>query len=158
MAILFTIFIIICLLLVSWLLGLNVEFGLFVIYRFFPTTYPIRGDQVDVYINGEWNRTATVTACCHDFLVLFDAVRCPIDYRGTFYAIGEDANGNTLVYVDDKRHWHLVRRAEWIRKACRMPQEYATFLPDDDSKPMKDLLSAIKEPEAKPEIIEEGMP
>ena len=83
----------------AWIfLGLGERFGSFVLHNLFPTTYPSKGERVDVYINGVWNRTATVTACCYDFIVILDAVRCPVDYRGRFYAIGEDANGNILVY------------------------------------------------------------
>ena len=158
MATMITIFAAICILLVAWFLGLNEAVGRWVLYNLFPTTYPKRGDQVDIYINGVWNRKATVTACCFDFLAIYDAIRCPIDFRGTFYAIGEDANGNTIVYVDDVRHWHLVRRAELIRKVCKVPNEFGTFVPDDDNKPIKDILSGIKEPEKKSEINVEGMP
>ena len=145
MATLIIIFSAICLLLVAWFLGLNEVVGRWVLYHSFPTTYPHRGDQVDIFINGQWNRKATVTACCFDFLAIYDAIRCPIDYRGAFYAIGEDANGNMIVYVDDVRHWHLVRRAELIRKACKMAQEFATFPPDDDNKPIKDIFPGVKD-------------
>ena len=60
--------------------------------------------------------------------------------------------------MDDVRHWHLVRRAELIRKVCKVPNEFGTFVPDDDNKPIKDILSGIKEPEKKSEINVEGMP
>jgi len=145
MAITITIIALIAIFIVAWFMGLNANLGIAILDNCFPTTYPCKGEQVDVYINGSWNRCATVTACCHDFLVLYGAVRCPIDYRGRFYAIGVDANDNTLVYVD-KVHWHLVKRAELIRKICNVPDEYGTFPSDDETKPYKDLFPGVKDP------------
>lgn len=158
MATLIIVLMVLLVLVAAWFLGLNSDVGSWVLNRFFPTTYPLRGSQVEIYINGQWNRKATVTASCYDFLVFYDAVRCPIDYRGRFYAIGEDSNGNTLVYLDDVRHWHLVSRAEWIRKVCNVPNEFATFVPYDDSRSMSEILSAVKSGEhEKSEISVEGM-
>lgn len=142
----------------AWFLGLREDVGSWILNRFFPTTYPLRGSQVEIYIDGQHNRRATVTASCYDFLVFYDAVRCPIDYRGRFYGIGEDANGHTLVYVDDVRHWHLVGRAERIRKFCHVPNEFATFVPYDDNRPMGEILSAVSSGEQKKsEISVEGI-
>ena len=146
-----------CLLALACFQGLGASVGSWILNTFFPTTYPTTGDQVAVYINGHFNRKATPTACCVDFLVLYSAIRCPVDYRGGFYAIGEDANGNILVYVDDAKHFHLVGRAERIRKFFRVPNEFATFMPYDDDKPLNELLSGVKEAAAKPEISVEGM-
>ena len=92
MAITITIIALIAIFIVAWFMGLNANLGIAILDNCFPTTYPCKGEQVDVYINGSWNRCATVTACCHDFLVLYGAVRCPIDYRGRFYAIGVDSD------------------------------------------------------------------
>ena len=156
MAAIITLFVAICIVLVAWFLGLNEWFGRWILHTVFPTTYPMRGDQVEIFINGQWNRRATVTACCYSYLAIYDAIRCPIDYRGGFYAIGENANENTIVYVDDLKHWHLVRRAEWIRKVCNVPNEFATFVPYDDDKPMSEILKGVKDP-VKSEISVEGM-
>ena len=129
----------------AWIfLGFGERIGSFILHNLFPTTYPSKGERVDVYINGVWNRTATVTACCYDFIVILEAVRCPVDYRGRFYAIGEDANGNILVYVD-KRYHHLVKRAEWIRKICDVPDDFATFNDVDSGKDVRDIFKCIKE-------------
>lgn len=156
MATMITILGAICVLLVAWFLGLNEDVGRWVLNHFFPTTYPLRGDQVDIYINGQWNRRATVTACCYDYLAIYDAIRCPIDYRGGFYAIGEDANENVIFYVDEVRHWRLVSRAELIRKVCKVPSEFATFVPYDDNRPITEILKGVKDA-PKSEISVEGM-
>lgn len=141
-------------------LGLRELIGCVILEKLFPVTYPHKGDRIDVYINGKWNRTATVTACCYSYIVLFNAVRCPVDYRGNFYAVGEDVNGNTLVYVD-KKHRHLVKSAEFIRKLFNTPDEFATFLDVDEGKDAKEIFSGIKAAangDEVPEITEEGMP
>lgn len=143
---------------VTWLMGGFELMGSFILNTCFPTTYPTKGDKVYVFINGLYNRKATVTACCTDYMVLYDAVRCPIDVRGCFYAIGEDANGNVLVYVDELKHWRLVRRAEWIRKLFNAPEEYATFMPFDDGRTREEIFPGVKVAEKVPEVSVEGMP
>lgn len=158
MILILTALLIMVIIMMDWnYLGLKECVGGFVLHRLFPCTYPHKGDRVDVFINGVWNRTATVTACCYDYIVILNAVRCPIDYRGRFYAIGEDANGNILVYVD-KRHKHLVKRAEIIRKICGVPDDFATFLDVDEGRDTKEIFSGIKETDDEvPEIDVEGM-
>lgn len=136
--------IVIILMALSWAFGLFEILGFQLLRHCFPVTYPTKGSQVDIYINGTWNRRATVTSCCHSYIVLYDAVRCPVDHRGNFYAIGEDANGNELVYVDDARHWHMVKRAEWVRKIFNTPEDYATFTPFDDNRSSDDVFSGVK--------------
>ena len=158
MAIALSIIALIGLFVVTWFLGGFELMGSFILNTCFPTTYPTKGDKVCVFINGQYNRTATVTACCTDYMVLYDAVRCPIDNRGRFYAIGEDANGNILVYVDDLKHWRLVKRAEWIRKIFNAPEEYATMTPFDDGRTREEIFPGVKAAEKLPEISEEGMP
>ena len=132
-------------LVILWFLGLNERFGYMLLYNLFPTTYPSRGDKIDIFINGQYNRKATVTACCYDWIVIYDAIQLPVDYRGNFYAIGVDGDGNKILYVDDIRHKHLVWRAELIRRVCNVPSEYGTLTPFDDNKPIRDILSGIKD-------------
>lgn len=146
---------------VVWFIGLNEAVGSFLLDTLFPITYPVSGDQVEIFINGTRNRRATVTACCFDFIVLYDAIQCPVDYRGRFYAIGEDLDGNSIVYVDTLEHYRLVRRAELIRKVCKVHDDYGTFTPFDDNRPLRDILKGIKDAEhpdpEKSEISMEGI-
>lgn len=140
-----TALLILSILVMGWVFfGLGEHIGTFILSHLFPTTYPQKGDKVDVYINGSWNRNATVTACCYDYIVILDAVRCPVDYRGRFYAIGVDANDNVLVYVD-KRHKHLVKRAELIRKICSVPDDFATFNDEDEGRDPREIFKGIKD-------------
>ena len=144
-AMLLSVLIVLAITIMGWIfLGWGERIGAYVLYNLFPTTYPSKGERIDIYINGVWNRTATVTACCYDYIVILDAVRCPVDYRGRFYAIGEDANGNMLLYVD-KRYHHMVKRAEWIRKICNVPNDFATFCDVDSGKDVKEIFNGIKE-------------
>ena len=122
-----------------------------------PSRKPQKGDTVEIFINGQWNRQATVTAVCQSYLVLYDSVRCPIDHRGRFYAIGEDANGNEIVYMSkcDKGKYSHVRQAERIRQAFNVPEDYDFLTPADDGRTVTDIFKGIKEKQ--PEIIEEGI-
>lgn len=143
------------LLVVAWFGGGNEYAGGKLLECLFPCPALQKGDQVEIFINGKWNRTATVTACCQSYLTVYDAIRCPIDYRGAFYAIGEDANGNTLVYLADRSHYRLVGRAEAIRKICHIYDNYELLTPADDGRTITDIFSGVKE--RQPEIIEEGL-
>mgnify|MGYP000030266658 CR=1 FL=1 len=138
-----------------WFAGWNEHIGGKILDCFFPCADLQKSDKVEIFINGKWNRTATVTACCQSYLTVYNAVRCPIDYRGTFYAIGEDANGNVMVYLADRRNYRFVKRAEAIRKICHIYDNYDLLTPADDGRTITDIFSGIKE--RKPEIIEEGL-
>lgn len=129
---------------VGWFLGGNEVLG-FVLSSFYPTKIISKGDKVEVFINGEWNRTATVTAVCHSYFTLYDAIRCPIDYRGQFYAWGEDANGNLLEYVADPNDHKRIKSAEAIRKMCKLGDCYDNFKPEDDARPLDEIFANIKE-------------
>ena len=129
----------------GWFLGGNEVLGYALSSLFYPTKLISKGDKVEVFINGEWNRTATVTATCHDYFTLYDAVRCPIDYRGQFYAIGEDANGNILEYVAHPADHRRIKSAEIIRKVCKLDDCYDNFKPEDDARPLTEVFANIKE-------------
>ena len=45
----------------------------------------------------------------------------------------------------DKRYHHLVKRAEWIRKICDVPDDFATFNDVDSGKDVRDIFKGIKE-------------
>ena len=109
---------------------LREDIGMFLLTKVFPSSgrKPQKGDLVDIFVNGEFNRRATVTACCQSYLSLYESVRCPIDHRGAFYAIGEDINGNEIAYMADRRHYRLVKHAERVRKIFGVGEDF-DFLP-----------------------------
>lgn len=162
MAAIITSVVAVAMLVAAWFLGLNEQVGSILLNIAFPATYPSRGSKVDIFVNGQHNRNATVTACCYDYIVIYDAIQLPVDYRGRFYAIGIDGKGNMIMYVDSVRHSHLVGRAELIRKVCNLPSDYGTFPPFDENKPLREILAGIKdaehpEPAENAEIAVEGI-
>ena len=52
-------------------------------------------------------------------------------YRGRFYGWGVDTNdGSRLVFLKYRKHYRLVRLAEYIRKCFRVIEDEANLVPD----------------------------
>lgn len=87
--------------------------------KVFPKAPLKKGDKVDVFLNGAYNRTATVTGASAGKLYIYDGkLGLPIDYRGRFYAIAVDAaDGSKLVYLGNRKNYRFVRAAELVRKS-----------------------------------------
>lgn len=115
----------------------------------FPKAPVEKGDKVNVFLNGAYNRKATVTGVSDGRLYIYDGkLGLPIDYRGRFYAVGIDpADGSRLVYLGDKRHYRLVRAAEWVR--TKFP-----VMDDEDMLPVTDEVE--QSPSVRDETDEEG--
>lgn len=101
----------------------------------FPKKPLKSGDKVAVYLNGEYNRTATITRVVADGLYIYDKVRLPIGFRGRFYGMGVDtSDGSRFVYLACRKHFRLVRLAEYVRKIFRVSDDDVNLLPDDTDK------------------------
>lgn len=97
--------------------GLRETLGDLVV-KIFPKNRSQKGDSVDIFLNGKYNRTATISRISADKIVIYDRLPLPLDYRGRFYAIGNDVNdGSCLIYIGNRKHYRFVRLAEIIRKA-----------------------------------------
>lgn len=92
---------------------------------------PVRkGNKTNVYIDGAFNRTATITDIKPGYLTVYDKLPLPIHYRGKFYAVGRMSDGHTVMFLGKKKLYLLMRFAELIRKIVRTP-EYLDQTVDD---------------------------
>lgn len=105
--------------------------GMHHIHKLYPEDPIKKGEKVNIYQDGIYNRTATVTGLSRDRLVIYDALPLPVHYRGKFYSIGYTSDGVTLLFLGRKRLYFLARMAELIRKIVHTP-EYLDNTPDED--------------------------
>jgi len=90
------------------------------------------GDRAVIFLNGRYNRTATIAKVGVEYLYIYDGkVKLPLDYRGRFYGYGIDTNdGSRLVFLKYRKHYRLVRLAEYIRKCFRVIEDEGNLIPD----------------------------
>lgn len=115
-----------------WLLGGREFIGEWLL-SLFPKDYLQVGDKAQVYLNGKYNRAATITKVTDASLVIYDKIPLAIDYRGRFYATGIDNNdGSKLLYLKTRKHYKFVRAAELIKKAFNVQDEAENLIPSDE--------------------------
>nr|DAL97765.1 MAG TPA: hypothetical protein [Caudoviricetes sp.] len=90
-----------------------------IILRALPTALLQVGDKVEIFTDGEYNRTATITGVTGDRLFIYGTLPLPLDYRGRFYGIGTDIDGVDFWYLANRKHYFLVPFAERVRKMYR---------------------------------------
>ena len=90
------------------------------------------GEKVVIFLNGKYNRTATITKVGAEYLYIYGgSVKLPIDYRGRFYGYGVDTNdGSRIVFLKYRKHYRLVRLAEYIRKCFCVIEDEDNLVPD----------------------------
>lgn len=104
-----------------------------VVIKLFPKNHSQKGDQVDIFLNGKYNRTATVSKITADKIFIYDAVPLVLDYRGRFYGVGVDLNdGSRLIYIGNRKHYRFVRLAEIIRKTFAVMDEVENLVATDN--------------------------
>lgn len=90
-----------------------------------------KGDKAVIFLNGRYNRTATISSIEVDSVCIYDKVKLPLDYRGRFYGCAIDTNdGSRIVFLKYRRHYRLVRLAEYIRKCFRVIEDEGNLIPD----------------------------
>ena len=91
-----------------------------------------KGDKAHIYLNGKYNRIATLSKVVADAVYIYDnQVRLPLNYRGRFYGIGVDLkDGSRLVYLHTRRYYRLIRVAELIRKVFALIDDESNLNPD----------------------------
>lgn len=91
-----------------------------------------KGDKAVIFLNGRYNRTATISKVVADSVYLYDnRIKLPLDYRGRFYGYGIDTNdGSRLVFLKYRKHYRLVRLAEYIRKCFCVIGDEDNLIPD----------------------------
>ena len=82
----------------------------------FPVDYMRVGDKIDIFIDGKYNRTATISEVNQGSIVIYERLSIPVGFKGSFYATGYDQiDGNKLVYIKTRKHYKFVRAAELVR-------------------------------------------
>ena len=118
----------------------------------FPVERLKKGDKVDVFLNGKYNRTATITGVTSGSMLIYDRLPLPVDYRGTFYATGVDQNdGSKLVYVKNRKHFKLVRAAELVKKVFNVLDDAENLVPEDPVMVEAATIGAAADPESESE-------
>ena len=125
----FVIILLVVLFLAFWWLGGKELVGEW-LTGLFPVERLKNGDKVDVFLDGKYNRTATITGVTSGSMLIYDRLPLPVDYRGTFYATGVDQNdGSKLVYVKTRKHYKLVRAAELVQKVFNVLDDAENLVP-----------------------------
>lgn len=123
----------------------------------FPVERLKKGDKVDVFLDGKYNRTATITGVTFGSMLIYDRLPLPVDYRGTFYATGVDQNdGSKLVYVKNRKHFKLVRAAELVKKIFSVPDDAENLKQDDPVIVEASTMGAAADTESESETEEDG--
>lgn len=91
-----------------------------------------KGNKAVIFLNGRYNRTAIISKIEVDSVYLYEnRVKLPLDYRGRFYGWGIDTNdGSRLVFLKYRKHYRLVRLAEYIRRCFFVIEDEANLIPD----------------------------
>lgn len=118
---------------------IGVLFAMFMVYRVYPVDILAKDVEVNIYIDGKFNRTATITDVRRTFLTVYERLPLPIDYRGKFYATGRMSDGHTLMFLGRKKFYFLMRFAELIRKLVHTPEYQGQLLETQESaEPMEE--------------------
>ena len=143
----FVIILLVVLFLAFWWLGGKELVGEW-LTGLFPVERLKKGDKVDVFLDGKYNRTATITGS----MLIYDRLPLPVDYRGTFYATGVDQNdGSKLVYVKNRKHFKLVRAAELVKKVFNVLDDAENLIPEDPVMVEAATMGAAADPESESE-------
>lgn len=123
----------------------------------FPEDPMKNGDRVDVFLNGRYNRAATITGITQDGIMIYDMLPLPVDYRGKFYAIGVNRNdGSKLVYIKNRKLYKFIRAAEFVRKTFSVLDDAENLVPDEPVMVEAATMGAAAETYSEPETEEDG--
>lgn len=110
----------------------SIAVALLAIMLFIHYLYPVdiirKGRKVSVYVDGKFNREATISGISPDYLLVYEKLPLPINYRGKFFASGRMSDGHTIMFLGEKRLYILMRFAELFRKIANAP-EYEAQMP-----------------------------
>ena len=134
----------------------------FLVNLMLPKRYSAIGEKVSIFLDGVYNRDATISGIGQEKIVLYDRLPLPIAYRGKFYAVGCDRDGIELWYMADKRLYWLVPYAERIRKRYKLIDCPFNFVPVEQ--PLEQAVAgkegeqdeAAQEEGSKETVAEEG--
>lgn len=105
-------------------------YGGCIVNKLMKYDYMKQGDNVHIYLNGEYNRDATISKVDRYHIYIYGKLPLPLSYRGKFYAMGKDnIDGSHFIYV--KKRFYIIpcRMVERFRKAIGLDQ-YLGNLPE----------------------------
>lgn len=109
---------------------------------------PIKvNEQAHIYLDGKYNRTATINRIEAHRLFIYDKLPLHIAHRGRFYATGRTADGRSLIYVANRNHYYYVRLAELLRIIFAIADNAYMLEPTTDEDPIGDALDNPAEEE-----------
>lgn len=108
----------------------------FLVKLVLPERYSAVGDKVSIFLDGIYNREATITGIGQEKVVIYDTLPLPLEYRNKFYGVGYDSNGVEIWYLADKSLYWLVPYAERIRKRYRVIDCPFNFVPVEEDLPV----------------------
>ena len=129
----FALYIILALILVSTvLLSGGWEWMGFKIAKLLPHVPLKVGDKVVIYLNGRYNRTATISKVTERYVFIYNNnVMLPVDFRGSFYAIGIGAiDAGKVVFLANRKHYRFIRVAELIRNVFALVDDEDNLIPE----------------------------
>lgn len=109
----------------------------FLVNLMLPKRYSAVGEKVSIFLDGVYNRDATITGIGQEKVVIYERLPLPVAYRGKFYAVGCDRDGIELWYMADKRLYWLVPYAERIRKRYKLIDCPFNFVPQEEPLPVE---------------------
>lgn len=112
----------------AWLFGGREALGELLV-RAFPVSRFQSGDRVYIFLDGRYNRTATITAVSGNKLWIYGRLPLEVDYRGRFYAVGVSGDGSRITYLADRRLRGYVRLAEAVRRVFNVMDDVDNLLP-----------------------------
>lgn len=80
------------------------------------------GKSITVYLDGKFNRVATITSIENGCIYVYDKLPLPLHYRGKFYAVGRMTDGHKVMFLGKRRFYLLMRFVEAFRKIARIPE------------------------------------
>ena len=106
---------------------------------------PIKvNEQAHIYLDGKYNRTATITKIEAHRLFIYDKLPLHIAHRGRFYATGRTADGRSLIYVANRNHYCYVRLAELLRILFNIADNAYMLEPTTYEDPIGDVLDSLQ--------------
>ena len=110
----------------------------FLVNLMLPKRYSAVGDKMSIFLDGVYDRDATITGIGLDRVLIYDnKLPLPLAYRGRFYAVGCDRDGIELWYMADKRLYWLVPYAEKIRKRYKLIDCPFNYVPQEEPLPVE---------------------
>lgn len=107
------------------------SYGGYFLNRWMPKDNMRQGNVIHIYLDNEYNRSATISKVEESRIVIYDRLPLPLSYRGKFYATGIDPTDNSqYLYMRKRRYIIPCRIIERFRKRFGLDQ-YMENLPVD---------------------------